>query len=543
MKKTNNPPQKSRKPKQPQQIQVRKKLPPQPPKVKLTPPTRESGFVPSKALGSLQDGLLNSQLREFLAHLIAPSLSAPVRPPDPQFGRRGTATATSRRVVDVVANFDATADSGRFAACIQASLGSVAAPNQYKVAMVDSSTGWPLQEELSDPDSFVAFAGVGGSNDIRLDPNYWDMTNGAPGHFIRLTNAPGAENYGPAGPDLATNPSSTPSYNLAVDQTQPVPGTSRIFLPSGVFVIEILTVLNSATFTTLPTITPNNVDLSIEVNTLAVDTTSSYWTFLAYASVDLELDGQSYIDFEFRPGDGWDAGTCLETVTPCACDLTGTTLPLPDQPDSGMIQQIRPIAMSVLYSSTLAPIVDGGEVCISWVPGNTCQSLFFATNPTNSPGPLALYENLGQIDGASLVPHRDGGYAYWTPQNMDDWRFRKASEMEDYEYPCIILSGRVVANGLTGVNTIGRMIIYSSYEILTAKNYLPQEIVCGSQDLIDAMFEYLRREPRAMANDEHLNWLQRLFQNLKIGTQAISAFYSKNKSWLTPAAQAAIALI
>ncbi len=453
-------------------------------------------------------------IEEYMKCLVYPK-SCATRVPD-SFPRK-TALWSSIMTVAVPYNLDATPDSGRFSACVRPNLGNLSAPERYKIGLVNPTSGpaggWP--QYLNLPASFI---GNSLGRDVRFDVIAPTLVQPGLGTSTLVGDQPSGTPAKPFGNTV------TPStgYGLSVTYAN----TGAFFPPPGIyrFVVNVYDPINP--IDTQISVTPvNGAIITYDINSDMPGENNN--TVAGYLSVRPGTSaafagGISFSTTDFNP---------LTTVSTVNFTQAFDDNPQLFQTDNyGSVQEMRPVAMSVLFTYTGPELLNGGNVAIGYLPGRSEKSDFYGPS-NNQFGNLDEWDNLAQLPGTYNGPLKDGAYAWWAPQTIEDYTMVTPDQANDANYPPIIVSGQFVPGpGAASSGTVGRLEVVTIYEGVTNNIVFPQKYQQGSQHMMDSAFTYLAQQPHCMANATHMDWISRLLKGFKTAQNV----YAKAKPLVGP---------
>jgi len=224
-----------------------------------------------------------------------------------------------------------------------------------------------------------------------------------------------------------------------------------------------------------------------------------------------------------------------------------TYLGLPLLPlNEGLTLSYRPVAMSVLVTSELNELNDGGMVAIALLEKGAFANYITSEIPSGNKQ-FQYYEGLSQVnpDGGNTYDGklRDGAYCYWSPEGPTDFEFHDPATQNGSDLPVIAFAGSVIPNapGVAGSSIlVARLQVVRVFEILTESNLLDTEICFGSQKTIDDALRTIQLLPHAMQNKEHIPFFNRVRAMLASLFKGSVSFVNNNRDWLVPLGNAAL---
>lgn len=448
------------------------------------------------------------------------------RIPD-MFSKQSSLTQ-SRLMFDLTGHFANTADDGRFAAAFRANFGDTDMPTNYQNLIVDSSGGWPAPNGFNSVNAYKSSQTLF-SDDLRVD-QYFDELGQPPNSYATVYGANGQTNF--------FTGNSISAYNLGVTVTSPNATTTNFTLPVGTFQVTLAASYagSAPVHAVFSAVAPNNITNlanttaatggvfygEVQVYIVNIKNPGSPLTLVMNDALQENVNQNPFVNFVplFYPQDN-----------------------ISNPAGGGLASSIRPVGMSVLYTSLLPSIQDGGNVCIAFVPKGTIAQSFATANPGNKP--FMLYDGLckyaqDKYDGA----HCQGAYAFWTPEDEDDLKFLPIGSQNDHDYPEIILCGRVIpGQALTGDVTIGRLEINRIWEWTSESNFVSKVTIQGSVSCIEAAQRCFAEMGHCSANGKHLDnfasLVKRLGGKIVSGFNTAKNYYQQHRNVIDPMASLA----
>jgi len=187
-------------------------------------------------------------------------------------------------------------------------------------------------------------------------------------------------------------------------------------------------------------------------------------------------------------GTGAPAPIAAGSYTEMSMDLY--VAPLVDVTNSsgGAIQLIRPVAQTVLATYMGSSLNDGGQISAAFVQKGVLESNYFSAASLNSLGMYQNQENLANAEGAYNGPLKTGAYVWWSPNDPTDVSFGTIANQNQQDWPSIIVSGTYDPGSPTGANAqtnnIVRLLVVSTFEMITTSTAFDQQVMMGSQSTI-----------------------------------------------------------
>jgi len=440
-----------------------------------------------------------------------------------------TALVRTTQTFVVNANFTGGQGDGRFAFMVQPKLGNPFSLRQNAVSIVDPVQFANAAPDFSNPASFLSFIG---NKDIRIDPQVTQLCQQALA-FVSVQGIQTLVDSSPFGPGpLASNlfGGVNPDYGLDINSSytgSAAAATSSTWrLPPGQWYLSIST--GPTGFAAPPTLTATGNA------TVAVGPFDPL--FVSYlVSVPGDAQGGSSSVLTFTATTGAAGSTFDMDIAPVATES------VPFVFNAGIVQQIRPVALSVLASPIMSHLNDGGRISSCLVPPATIATNWFSANPSSSIGGLEYVDNLQNINGNYSGPIGEGSYAWWQPRDPGDLFFRTPDDSNAYDFPSIVMAGVFQPNtapvGLSA--PFLNVTVTRIYEITCNTTIFDMQRDVGSQMILDQVNAHLALQPHCMANAAHRPW----FERIRAALQKAYGFYNQNKSWIVPGATALASLV
>jgi len=404
------------------------------------PTTGSSGPIKNKAEGMFMaqsaKGISDSSCA-YLQCLMCPSQSM-CRIPDPY--SRPTALVRSIVETPVTVYFanPGVANDGRFSVMARPILGSNNTPGNYAIAQTIGSGPWPT--DMSAAGAYVSGGGLGGL-DPRINP-----------YMTELTQPPPAWWHADLGALVGTEPFGDPvlnGNNYGMNVTLNSNNVANSFtLPPGQYDME----WNATTTGIGANFTVSFLGSGVETNVATSSVLQVSGATRQYRHSIININASNTV--LVITGNG---------TIPLSSELTFVPMfsPQPSQvaTDFGLARQIRPVAMSVLFTCSAAALTKSGLVASNWVPGGTDLTNFFTNSADATVGPLQNYENLAKTPLAYSGELAKGSYCFWKPEDVDDCQFYMPSKSLANQYPAVVISGQYQSppTTLPGTITIGRL--------------------------------------------------------------------------------------
>lgn len=465
---------------------------------------------------------------------------------------RKTAIFTSTSPFTVPITIPSGESEGRFSFAIQPIMGDITDPTHYQAAVVNIPSGTAANYDNSDFSAASSYSTLFNGRDVRVDINGPFLANGSQTGYHASTVV--------ANPALAQpNPGSTTGQNfvgpsVGVMGFDPVFGNLNVLynadgsftLPSGSYTLELKSQLTLSDNTQPPNIrvalvSPDSTAGDPSILRTSVTAATSYVAGTPFNITSLFfISTQKPQKFYASVVTGLNVGIAankISNMTNQIFVMPGPSLAAP----GGIIELIRPVAQTVLVSYMGARLTDGGRIVSAYVPRGLLETNYFSPAPNAPFGALQKVENLAALDDVYDGSIRDGTYAWWSKFDDQDSDFLTIPEMNAKQWPAIVVSG-IYNPGqvVTGVNDNVRVIVWTTFEIITKSTALDSQVCAGSQAIIDRVNQSLANQPHCLANGFHLEWLGNF---LKTATGSALDYVVKNPATVAKLAGTALAFL
>lgn len=449
----------------------------------------------------------------------------------------------------VSVNFDGSSHSGAFSIATQPSIGSLTDPKKQAVGIVDTTAGWPNDFTLSS--SYVnSSAGLNPKFDNNVlelissksqvrshtrsflsyntsitNDGFMFGNNGAVASGrseistlnTELVSIPTGTYTGPGGSLALTNSygyrfaSGTYLINIAVSGVTALPfgGTVGFALVDENNNLQGRVYWNSAGDTLYTgTVFQDNIQV---LNAFESVTASVSQEVGEVASIMYRHDGS----LSLVPTVSWVTAVTIPELIAHLSISTASSPQLPSVSNNGMVVAMRPIAHSALLTNLLPEILAGGNIVSYSAPSNDVRNMYYSRN--NLIQPQEWYQ-LATLNKGNLMhdgPVKDGTYVFTQPWSENDLLLRSPSEVNDYSYPGIIISGSVVPpNGYTGNISAFRLRVITLWEFVTDSPIFNPRSLIGNPVLSGEVMALLARMQHAMPNNKHKKYLSTVYKAL-----------------------------
>lgn len=455
-------------------------------------------------------------------------------------------TAVFRSINEYSAPVNTLTGDGRFSLCAQPIIGDVSQPTHYQLAMVDTSVVTDFRNADWTAATSYASASLEGS-DPRIDFNAPAVTSPTAGHW--------AQNWVIATDPIDWNSLVAPVTAVSASPTntnlQPLlwssPGGSggnALQLPPGNYSITLQVKMTPVTAappsggirlamvqanggvnwqppagrypTLIDTFNPTTaVTVGVSANasatfSISVGARNNLFMVMVVDSVS----GNSYTN----------AGVTASNINVSNAYFNGA-LPYTG---SGLVEEIRPVAMSCMVSYFGPTLTDGGVIAGAFVPSDAVQSNFFGNN-SNNPGQLQFAESVMKLDRSYNGRLSEGCRVIWVPYSPGDTDFRSVTDMNDYDWPAIVISGVYMPGTAPSVasNFTLRVELCVAFEVVSKATIFDLQTKPGSASTIDMVNNLIKPEQLARSNGSHWAWIRAM-------AAKAAAYYNKNKNVINP---------
>jgi hypothetical protein len=409
----------------------------------------------------------------------------------------------SRKVYDISVPLTG-ANAGRFAMFIQPKLGSPDRPDHYQVGSLDMDK---LVGEVSLMDPSV-YTDVGL---LSLDSNSPYVTQRAPCAlglsqtvFDHATNVNLLYNLQPWSPVVDKPFTFNMDYSQRIIST--VTAISTLTVAAGSYLMAIFTTTTAASTaqrTYTPTIVAgvNNDEVAGSLTTLFESGVNSTGQIALYSVLITPNDSIRL------------AYTGSSTPTLARVVMVPLTTPLYQwSSDFGMVEQVRPVGQSVLFTSTLSAINDSGNVHTA-ITSDGSKDKVFSNNAQNW---TKDGSSLSAMDPYQSGLVKTGAYSWWCPRSPGDFEFKSVEAHNDHQYPTILMVGNIGSIPAAGSsNIIGRVVIESVFEIQHNAQLLDKKMVGGSTAMVEAGQAIVKKLPQLTENPTHGDLLKSIGSGVK----------------------------
>lgn len=439
--------------------------------------------------------------RQYLKTLVLPQYCMS-RIPDSFLG--STALIHSVTVVDIPVYNDSVnpSNTGRFAAIVNPTLGTLNSATLFKVAMVNANPTFPV--DLSLPASFVALSN---GKDIRLDTFYTTLTQPPLSCLWGTNNAAGGVTLAkPFGNAL----NFFGGYGLAINYNAV---SNIITMPAGLYKLDLL-------FSTTIAVN-NNTSVNVLINGSSNNVTNIYSVFGTVATGNdlssawsglINMSRTSNLVVTLTGAAGAVLDDSFISLAPVFDDQPNTFV----SADGGIVSKMRPVACSALCTYTGPPLTGGGNIATAFLPGGASTNQFFNNSTGVNMGSLSAWQNVAALKGSYDGKLTEGSYTWWAPEGLNDYLLRTPNEMNGFDYPDIVIAGQYAPGAVfTNGQVIARLEVHTVYEFVTDSLLFESKHQAGSQAIMDGVLNKLAGEPHCMQNSQHLDFAKRVASGAK----------------------------
>jgi len=407
---------------------------------------------------------------------------------------------------------------------------------RWKVNLADGTLGsWNAVGSWTQTGSYVPSTG---GKDLQVDKFTPFMTQ-QDAFYALISSGPAGETK--TAP-LGTNPDIDPAnYNFQWLYSVQTGGVGGFFLSPGNYAIST----NSDNGTTLTgdtltfyvppgvsgglAIVNRDYQVNMEAGSISAagDFLHSDWLVTVFNPVWVSWQVQGTAVSTNR-GDSW-----MSITSQYNNDLTNTL-------NGGAIDSIRPVAMSLLVTSVVPGLVDGGIIVGKRLNKNQCNKDFFADITNIEVGNLQNHEALADTGNIYTGKFKDGCRVIWAPEDESDLTFFTPDEMNGHDYPCLIISGQFIPGSSTITSgVIARAILVTVYEFETSYTVFISEMVSGNDILMSEAFNIINGMPSSSMNGGHWDIIKQAMARAALGAKSIGKWAWANKDVLIPLAKSA----
>jgi len=208
--------------------------------------------------------------------------------------------------------------------------------------------------------------------------------------------------------------------------------------------------------------------------------------------------------------------------------------------NNGTINKVRPVACELMFTQTAPAAEVGGYLAGAKVSADIANQYFFQNEAGQSQGQLQYWEALRDFDGADGWDMKYGMRVVYTPEDEGDVEFRTPDDMNQYVYPCLIISGQanVPLTNASPNFQVGKVENTTVYEFTTALTLYDTQKCVGNDLMLAKAFEVLSMYPCVTHNGNHWEWIVAAMQKARRAAIAIGSWANENKDVLIPAAKA-----
>lgn len=457
----------------------------------------------------------------------------------PDSFNRKTALFRSTNVFYPTLTIDSSVDSGRFSMALQPKLGARNTPANFQLAVVKPSALTGDWSTFRGWDSVATYESGQSGTDPRIDVNENFLTAPNTGYFAAVyskVNPTTTNGFFEAGSTIALDADNNGIAPLFTDP-------NVITLPFGEFIVTVTATMISGTAGATQYYLASIAGTTVQVQ----NSGNNFTPVTAYPTLSSPETISRSFEVVSTPGGNtlaigilqggvqatviWNNMSTLVTISNANFLSVNPTL------NSGAIEQLRPVAQSLLVTYMGPELTDGGSIASCYVPPDYLTSNYF-NNASDQNQQAQLFENLMKIEGCYNGRLAKGTYAWWTPYDPSNVAFQTVSQHNAFAFPGIICSGVFTPVGSTiasGVNsTVLRVEVNTVYEFITKSTAFDSAKLIGSQQIIDSVDNLLMEQPHCMANGDHLKFIRDC-------ARGVYSWANRNKNWLMPVGQAILA--
>lgn len=193
----------------------------------------------------------------------------------------------------------------------------------------------------------------------------------------------------------------------------------------------------------------------------------------------------------------------MKTVTLFQYRWHSTTSVVDNTPlgSDGLVQKMRPVAMSALFQCQLSDLNNGGTIMGALCYGNMQDSVFSASGKEFTQFDSLSQQNLPLRMNVNKL--KLGSYVYWVPDSGNDIFLRTPHESNTYQAPFIIMTGEV-SNQIAGKQEIGILTVTRIFEYSTCSTLIDTQAQPGTDDTWQLVTASLSTSSKAFENPKHM---------------------------------------
>lgn len=451
----------------------------------------------------------------------------------------------SEQVVTV--NFDGSNRSGFFSFATQPTLGSLTEASKQAIGIVDTSNGWPA--DFTSPSSYVS--STSGSNPkidsqlltlINPTPKAWSISRTFTAYTTQIGNDgflyrksagsldPGASQLNSLQITQKDMPSTTFTGLVNVTVSNPCVYT----VPSGVYVVNSTiymepSVLSTERFTlvaidykdsVLGTVSwGNNSTIPSAVTGYFIGNVKPLYAHNGIAAFGVPDYVPYAVNFVLRISGDVRIMPILVSQTSGNYSVLDAYLgftttidaDLPTVNDNGNVVTLRPIAHSALLTCLLPDILAGGNLVAYSAPSGDIRNMYYSNSSLIRP---QEWYQLGTLNKGNMMYDskvKDGTYVWTQPWSENDILLRTPSEMVQYSYPGIMVSGVVIPpNGYSGIVSAFRLKVITIWEFVTDSTIFTPVSLLGDPSQMGKAMSILAELQHALPNSKHKQYVKKL---------------------------------
>jgi len=221
----------------------------------------------------------------------------------------------------------------------------------------------------------------------------------------------------------------------------------------------------------------------------------------------------------------------VPTFSPLVQSTVGVIGPMQIPQSSGLLVEYRPVAMSVLTTSMVPDLVNGGIIAAALIPGGADKKNYTANNNTLSGGQFQYFSTLAKCPSAFNTKINKGTYTRWEPEDNSDWEFKEPSIAMLHDYPSIVVSGVFTPdNPQNQLYQLQRVKIVTVYEFTTMSTMFELKAACCPDQHLENVLMVLKNFAYSMENEEHQSFIRRAYAAILEAARSGFDFYSKNSN-------------
>lgn len=420
----------------------------------------------------------------------------------------------SNRVFDVTVPTTGPA-AGRLCIMVQPKLGAPDQPDHYSVGIVDYTDGEPM--DLSNPTAWQNNKNLS----LSVDPTAVSLTTADPS-FVFMSSG-----------SIATDAERflRPLGNIENVQNQ-VTTTGPMLTYDAVVVEEAgsKTIDGVVRQGSLLSITPGTYVGTVRMNTATstLDNAIPLINMMVFRGSATDPDQGSVIPIEFTgrnrsvaymqfilsvtPSDRLFVWCNPDSMAapPAVPGLRDTLLTMSPaavpavtwNPDLGVVDKVRPVACTMLFTPTLSQLQVNGQIIIGRVPSGNLRSQLLCNTSTKRLDSIAAFSAIGAENYTNQALAK-GGFTWYAPSGQEDMNFKTVEESNQRDFPFLLMVGKINSLPVSEAPVIvGKLVVSFNYEFVHSSQLFPLKKAGGGLSAQNALQDMME-VPIASHNPSH----------------------------------------